>query len=220
MLISLPAQQTVGVVEIYVHYTTDGFHYSPPQNQFLSAQKKEISRQILYNNLSICPRKWSPYNTHHREAKDTQVKSTLKSRLSTNQTLSNRLVGAVWCFVSSSLIEGDLSVFDGRGNTVHSDWVQTNGWTWWYIVPGPPSRRSLLTGVLPVKTGLKPAQTDQTPAVPPKSPQSSGSERREGYILDSWGFNPWDESWCKPDVNWSRSVWKDNILIEAKWHWF
>lgn len=89
-----------GVVENYVHYTTDElkfffyyFFYPPHTQSVLISTEKKMSCQILYNNFSSCPRKWSPYNTHHREAKDTQVKSTLKSRLSTNQTLSNRLFG-------------------------------------------------------------------------------------------------------------------------------
>lgn len=113
MLISSPAQQTLGLWRtMYTTPLTDWisffllFFFSPPkhtQSVLISTErKKKLSCQILYNNLSSFPQKWSPYNTHHREAKDTQVKSTLKSRLSTNQTLSNRLLGAVRCLVLSS----------------------------------------------------------------------------------------------------------------------
>lgn len=173
---------------MYTTPLTDFFISRHTTSSYQYRKKKNLAKFFTI----ICPSVHGNdhHTIHHREAKDTQVKSTLKSRLSTNQTLSNRLVGAVWCFVSSSLIEGDPSVFDGRGNPVHSEWVQTTGWTWWYIVPGPPSRRSLLTGVLPVKTGLKPAQTDQTPAVPPKSPQSSESEREKDTFSIRRGLTP------------------------------
>lgn len=108
MLIYSP-QRTLGLWSMYTTPLKDFFIFFPSDTTSFDQhrKKREFARQILYNNLSICPRKWSPYNTHHREAKDTQVKSTLKSRLSTNQTLSNRLLGAVRCFVSSSLIEGE-----------------------------------------------------------------------------------------------------------------
>lgn len=176
-----------GVVENYVHYTTDGlkffFYYSffftpHTHNQFWSVQKK-MSCQILYNNLSSCPRKWSPYNTHHREAKDTQVKSTLKSRLSTNQTLSNRLLGAVRRLVLSSDRGEPGCVWRNRKHKVHSAWVQTKGQTWCYTAPGPPSRRPLSTGVPLVKRGPKtsPGRSNSCSSFR-VTPESSERERR------------------------------------------
>lgn len=136
MLISSPVQQTLGLWRTM--YTTPLmdwnsffiiFFTTPPHTHTISFDqyRKKMSCQILYNNLSSCPRKWSPYNTHHREAKDTQVKSTLKSRLSTNQTLSNRLLGAVRCLVLSSDRGEPGCVWWNRKHKVHSAWVQTKG---------------------------------------------------------------------------------------------
>lgn len=155
------------------------FFFTPhTHNQFWSVQKK-MSCQILYNNLSSCPRKWSPYNTHHREAKDTQVKSTLKSRLSTNQTLSNRLLGAVRCLVLSSDRGEPGCVWWNRKHKVHSAWVQTKGQTWCYTAPGPPSRRPLSTGVPLVKRGPKtsPGRSNSCSSFR-VTPESSERERR------------------------------------------
>lgn len=167
-------------MEIYVHYTTDRvYFFSPPKTTSFDqySKKKEFARQILFKNLSICPRKWSPYNTHHREAKDTQVKSTLKSRLSTNQTLSNRPLGAVRCFVSSSLIEGEpVCVWWSRKHSSFS--VSSNkGSNLVVHCSGAAEQEAIIDPVPPVKRGLKPARTDQTPAVPSKPPRKLRKRR-------------------------------------------